>query len=249
MSALSAIVVDDEERARRRLHRMLGAMAEVEVVGEASSGAEAVALLARLRPDIVFLDVQMPDCDGFAVLAQLGRPPRYVVFTTAYDRYALDAFAVGALDYLLKPFGEEEVRRAVRRAAEQQAEQRFREGYAELVQALARPHYLDRIPVLYQHDIVLVPVSIVTHFVADRELVAMHAGAVAYTTELTLAELESRLDPERFFRAHRRAIINLDKLLRIGRIEGGRLLAILGDDVRIEISRTASRALRAKLGI
>ena len=101
---LRAIVVDDEERARRRLVRMLEEWHDVEVVAEAASGIEAVAAIRKLSPELVFLDVQMPDLDGFGVLAQLPHPPRYVVFTTAYDRYAIDAFAVGAIDYLLKPF-------------------------------------------------------------------------------------------------------------------------------------------------
>jgi two-component system LytT family response regulator len=104
---LRTVVVDDEERARRRLCRMLAAEPLATVVAEAQSGAEAVTAITRHSPDLVFLDVQMPDLDGFGVLAQLPRPPRYVVFTTAYDRYALDAFSVGALDYLLKPFGED----------------------------------------------------------------------------------------------------------------------------------------------
>lgn len=156
---LRAVVVDDEERARKRLTRMLDEWHDVEVVAEAGCGADAIAAIQKHGPDLVFLDVQMPDIDGFGVLAQLPRPPRYVVFTTAYDRYAIDAFAIGAIDYLLKPFGEREVARAMERAMERNAEQRFRDGYPRMMASLDKPRWLERIPVSWLKDIVLVPVS------------------------------------------------------------------------------------------
>jgi len=246
---LQALVVDDEDRARRRLIRLLEEWPDIEIAGEASTGAEAVAAITRLAPDIVFLDVQMPDMDGFAVLAQLPTPPRYVVFTTAYDRYAIDAFAVGAIDYLLKPFGEREVQRAVERARERDAHERFRAGVPRMMAHLQAPRFLERIPVEYRKDIVLVNVATITHFEADNEMVAIHTTNGEYTTEMTLAELEARLDPERFFRAHRKAIVNLDRILRLERVEGGRYLAVVGDHARVEVSRQASRRLRDKLGI
>jgi two-component system LytT family response regulator len=248
---LTAVVVDDEERARRRLVRMLAAFPSmVQVVAEAAGGLEAVELIDRERPEVVFLDVQMPDLNGFGVLERLARPPRYVVFTTAYDRYALDAFAVGAVDYLLKPFGERELARAVTRAVERSAEARFREGYERMLRALERPRHLESIPVSYLRDIVLLPVAEITHFEADQEMVAIHTrSGQAYTTELTLAELEGRLDPQRFFRAHRRSILNLDHLVRLEPVEGGRYVAVLGDGARVEVSRAASRRLRERLGI
>jgi DNA-binding LytR/AlgR family response regulator len=247
--AIKAVVIDDEARARRRLVRMLQEWPAVQVVGEAASGAEALLLLGRLAPDIVFLDVQMPEMDGFEVLAQLPRAPRYVVFTTAYDKYALEAFAVGAIDYLLKPFGEREVQRAVQRATERNAEERFRDGYPRMMGSLGRARFLERIPVNYLKDIVLVPVSGILYFEADHEMVAIHTTGMTYSSELTLAELEGRLDPEHFFRAHRKAIINLDRVLRLERVEGGRLLAVLGDGIRVEVSRQGSRRLRELFGI
>lgn len=248
---LRAVVVDDEERARRRLVRLLGSFsAVVRVVAEAAGGEEAMAVIQREAPDIVFLDVQMPDLDGFAVLERLEPPPRYVVFTTAYDRYALEAFAVGAVDYLLKPFGEAELARAVTRAAARDAEARFRDSYDRLLGALQRPRHLESIPVTYLKDIVLLPTAEVTHFRADRALVAIHTReGQEYSTEMTLAELEGKLDPDRFFRAHRAAIINLEHLLRLEPVEGGRYVAVLACDTRIEVSRSASRRLRQRLGL
>jgi two-component system LytT family response regulator len=246
---LRTVVVDDEERARRRLCRMLAGEPLATVVAEAQCGAEAVTVITRHSPDLLFLDVQMPDLDGFGVLAQLPRPPRYVVFTTAYDRYALAAFKVGAIDYLLKPFAEADVARAVRRAVEHTAAAEFRAGYERMMAALARPRYLERIPVTHRHDIVLVSVADVTHFEAATELVEIHAAGTVYATELTLAELETRLDPERFFRVHRRAIVNLDRVLRLTPAEGGRLLALLADGSAVEVSRQGARRLRDKLGV
>jgi two-component system, LytTR family, response regulator len=245
---LTAIVVDDEERARRRLVRLLGAWPSLRVVAVAGSGAEGVEAIDRLAPDVVFLDVQMPDLDGFALLRALRRPPRYVIFTTAYDRYALDAFAVGAVDYLLKPFGERELSRAVARALELSAAERFCEGYERLLRAIERPDYLESIPVTYLRDIVLLPAAEIACFEADKELVAIRSSGKTYFTDLTLTELEQRLDPKRFFRAHRRAIINLDRLLRLEPIEGGRYLAVLGD-VEVELSRNGSRRLRERIGL
>jgi two-component system LytT family response regulator len=246
---LEAIVVDDEERARRRLVRMLAAWPGVTIVAEAAGGLEAVALIDEREPNLVFLDVQMPDLDGFGVLQRLARPPRYVVFTTAYDRYALEAFAVGALDYLLKPFGERELARAMARAVERSAEARFRESYDRLLRALDRPRYLESIPVTYLGDIVLLPVVEISCFEADAqlEMVSLTAGGTRYATDLTLGELEERLDPTRFFRAHRHSIINVGRLLRLEPVEGGRYTAVLADGARVEISRAASRKLRERL--
>ncbi len=248
---LRALIVDDEERARKRLARLLAAWPSLELCAEAAGGHEAVAAIDRLAPDLVFLDVQMPDLDGFGVLRALARPPRYVVFTTAFDRFALEAFAVGALDYLLKPFGERELARAIARASEREAATRFQEGYRRLLAALERPHSLESIPVQHLQNILLLPVQEISCFEADGalEMVTIRTGGKSYSTELTLAELEQRLDPERFFRAHRSAIINLARLIRLEPLEGGRYTAVLADGVRVEVSRSASRKLRERLGL
>lgn len=250
-SPMRAVVVDDEERARRRLIRLLASWPadELCLAGEAGDGAAAVELISRTAPDIVFLDVQLPDMDGLEVLRRLARAPRYVIFTTAYDRYALEAFAVGAVDYLLKPFGERDVARAVSRAMERSAEARFREGYQRLLIALDKPRYLQRIPVTYLKDVLLLPVDEISSLEALDELVSLHLAGKTYSTDMTLAELEQRLDPQRFFRAHRRAIINLQRLLRLEPAEGGRYVAVLADGIRVEVSRSASRKLRALLNI
>ena len=248
---LTAIVVDDEDRARRRLVRLLGSFSSVlRVAGEAAGGEEALEMIRRVRPDVIFLDVQMPDLDGFAMLRRLEAPPRYVVFTTAFDRYALEAFEIGAIDYLLKPFGEAELARAVTRAVARNAEANFHYSYEWLLQAMQRPRHLESIPVFYLRDIVLLPTAEITHFRADRALVAIHTlEGQEYSTEMTLAELEDKLTPDRFFRAHRAVIVNLDHLLRLEPMEGGRYVAVLSGDTRVEVSRSASRRLRERLGL
>jgi len=249
---LTAIVVDDEERARRRLTRMLEDWPSVRVVAQAENGAQAVAAITTLAPDLVFLDVQMPDLDGFEVLRRLDAPPRYVIFTTAYDRYALDAFEVGAVDYLLKPFGEKELARAMARAVDRSAADRFHAGYERMLQALERPRFIESIPVTYLKDIVLLPVAEIAYFEADQELVAIHTlGGKEYSADLTLTELEEKLDPSRFFRTHRKTIINLDHLVRLEPVEGSRFVAVLvdGAGTKVEVSRTGSKRLRERLGI
>jgi two-component system LytT family response regulator len=246
---LKALIVDDEERARKRLRRLLEKHASsIAVAAEASGGKEALTLLGQSEIDIVFLDVQMPDLDGFEVLAALPEPPRYVIFTTAYDGYALDAFEVGAVDYLLKPFGERELERAVSRALERSAEDRFKAGYQQLLTALDRPRHIESIPVRYMGDIVLLPLKNVSCFKADNELVAIHCSGREYTTDTTLSELEKKLDPQRFFRIHRATIINLELLLRLEPIDGGRYIAVLADGQSAEVSRQAARRLRTHLG-
>lgn len=246
---LTALVVDDEQRARQRLVRLLGDWPAVRVVAEAAGGLEAVQQIERLDPDIVFLDIQMPELDGFGVLRSLKTLPRYVVFTTAYDRYALQAFEVGAVDYLLKPFGEREVGRAVARAVERSAEERFSQGYERMLQALDRPRYSESIPVTYLQDIVLLRVAEITHFIADNELVAIHAFGRQYSTDQTLTQLEQRVDPAHFMRVHRSAIVNLDRLVRLEPLHGGRYRAVLSDGAKVEVSRNGSRRLRERLGL
>jgi DNA-binding LytR/AlgR family response regulator len=246
---LTAVIVDDEQRAQERLVRMLGAWPRIDVVAQAADGATAVRLIDEVEPDIVFLDVQMPGMDGFEVLRHLARPPRHVVFTTAYDRYALDAFEVGAVDYLLKPFSERELARAVSRAFERSGAELFRQSYERLLQALDRPQYLERIPVTYLRDIVLLPVHDITAFTADHEMVAIRTAGQSYASEMTLAELEQRLNPALFFRAHRSAIVNLERLVRLEPLEGGRFRAVMDDGSRVDVSRTASRKLRGRLGL
>lgn len=208
MTRLRALVVDDERPARARLRRLLADVPGVEAVGEAEDGRSAVAEVARLRPDLVFLDIQMPGLDGFGVLEALGAEPPAIVFVTAYDEHAVRAFEVEALDYLLKPVSAERLRGAVERAV---AARRDREFGARLDALLTSvrpaPRYLERVVATVEGRTVLVPLAQVTRIESDRNYVVFHAPPRAYPVRGTLGALEARLDPARWVRVNRATIV------------------------------------------
>jgi DNA-binding LytR/AlgR family response regulator len=244
------LIVDDESPARDRLRRMLANIEAVEIVGEAESGIQAVEMIEERNPDLVLLDIQMPDLDGFAVIEALEEPPP-VIFVTAYDEYAIRAFEVNALDYLLKPFSQERLERAIRRAREELAEERdFPARLAPLLESLAeRGQYTTRLAV---HDhrsgrIRVLDVDEVDWISTEREEVIVHAGERAYPIRRTLSELEARLDPARFFRAHRSAIVNLDRVQEVIPWFKGTHRLRLTTGAEVDLSRRRARALRELL--
>ncbi len=217
---MQVLVVDDEAPARRRLVRMLRGIDDVEVVGEAADGHEAVAAIRSLAPDLVLLDVQMPGLDGFGVIAEIG-PARMptVVFVTAFDMHALKAFEVQALDYLLKPFSPERLASAVARA-------RSRVQVDAVPAAFAAPDDVGRrsAPSLPPLERLLVPergrdvfVSVhhVDRFEADGNYVRVHTAGKAYVVRQTIAALESRLEPGHFLRANRSTLVRMDAIAEV----------------------------------
>ncbi|HEX3158601.1 MAG TPA: LytTR family DNA-binding domain-containing protein [Gemmatimonadaceae bacterium] len=213
------LIVDDEAPARRRVRRLLEAQPGTQVVGEAASGDEAVSAIRTLRPDLVFLDVQMPGRDGFGVVEAVGVDAMpATVFVTAHDEHAVRAFEVQALDYLLKPFTPDRFRAVLararaRRAANVGAEHAGR--LAELVEALGaaeRPRWLQRVLVHDGPVARLLPVSEVTRVVAEKNYVRLHAGATSYQLRATLATMAERLDPALFLRINRSEIVRLDAI-------------------------------------
>ncbi|MDP3275921.1 MAG: response regulator [Deltaproteobacteria bacterium] len=247
-----ALVVDDEQPARARLIRMLreGLSDRIEVVGEANDGVSALAMLAEHEPDLLFLDVQMPQMDGLELVARMPHPQPYVIFTTAHDRYALDAFDAGAIDYLLKPFDQSRLLKAVSRAEARGMGERAGELLAPLIAKVreARP-LSDRLPVTVSGRVLLVPVQDISHCTVEHELVVVYTRTQSYTTDYTLASLESRLDASRFFRAHRALLVNLDHVGAIDDLPGGRALLLTDTGLKLVVSRQASRKLRALLGV
>ncbi len=224
---IRAVIVDDEPLAREGVRLLLAEDPEVTVVGEAAGGRAAVAALRRLRPDLVFLDVQLPDADGFDVLAEipLAEQP-VVVFVTAYDRYALRAFEVHALDYLLKPFSDDRFRDALRRAK------------ARLREAPARP----RLVIKDGGRVVFLPVDEIDWIESADYYAQLHAGRNAYLLRESLASLEARLDPARFVRVHRRVILNRDRLREV-RERGRAYVALLADGTELPVARGHRRRL------
>jgi two-component system LytT family response regulator len=237
--ALRALVVDDEPLARRLLRLLIERDPGVVVAGECS-GVDAAAEIARTRPDILFLDVQMPEVDGFAVLAQVGAEAApVVVFVTAYDRYAVRAFDVHAVDYLLKPIDEARFAQAFDRARAQARARRA--GTADpRLRALLADH-ARRLLVRGREKTVVVDVGEIDWIEAADYYATLHVGGRSHLLRETLNELERRLDPARFFRVHRSAIVNLERVREIHPLFRGDAELVLRDGTRVRLSRTRRR--------
>ncbi len=245
-----AVIIDDEAPARSRLARLLrdSLAGRVELVGEAADGEAGLALIDDRSPDLAFVDVQMPGVDGLTMVARIPPPAPYVIFTTAHDRYALDAFDAGAIDYLLKPFDAARLVRAVARAESLGMRAKAEEVLAPL-RARAAGALADKLPITVNGRVLLVPVAEISHCVVEHELVTVHTQKGSYTTDFTLAALESRLDTTRFFRAHRALLVNLDQVAAIDDMAGGKVMLVTHAGARLEVSRQSSRKLRAMLGV
>lgn len=237
-----ALVADDEAVARGGLRRLLAAVPWVECVGEAESGPAALAAIDTLRPDVVFLDIQMPGLSGLDVLRQAKHAP-HVVFTTAFAQHAVTAFELGALDYLLKPFGADRLAAALERVRAALGEPASTTTADRLVEALAQGP-MHRLFVRQGTVIVPVPVRDVSWFEADGDYVTAHAGRSRHVMHVSLNRLEARLEPRQFVRVHRAHIVNLEHVAGFRSADGGRLVAELRDGTRVPVSRSRSRELR-----
>jgi two-component system LytT family response regulator len=239
------LIADDEPPARAKLRRFLHAEPGVELAGEAASGTEAVELIERLRPDLVFLDIQMPGADGFGVLQAIDPAAMpHVVFVTAYDEYALRAFEVHAVDYLLKPFDAGRFRTALARARErvrsrppaghEELDARIRRALAE---ARPGPAYLERVLVRTGARAVFLRVDEIDWIQAEENYVRLHARRESYLVRGTLAGLEERLDPARFIRVHRSHMVNLASVRELHPWSHGDWMIVLRDGRELMLSR------------
>jgi len=242
---IRAVLVDDEDLARHALRELLKSHPEVEVVAESANGFEAVRAIAEHKPDLVFLDVQMPKLTGFDVLELIDRDGNLaVIFATAYDQYAMRAFEVHAVDYLLKPIGRERFETAVQRAL-----QRLPQTLpppAELA-AAARPpqQFLERIVVKDGTRVTLIPVAKLDYAEAQDDYVALATQGTKHLKQQTIASLEAGLDPSRFVRTHRSYIVNFERVVRIEPYGRDSRLAILADGTRLPVSRAGYGRLKA----
>ena len=201
LAKIRTIVVDDEPLARSNISILLRADPQIEIVGECGSGAEALEKIRSAGPDLVFLDVQMPECDGFDVLELLGKDvPPAIVFVTAYDQYALRAFEAGALDYLLKPFDNSRFGRALERAKE------------KIFRAHGNPKKLERLAIKGIGQVAFVKVSEIDWIEAADYYACLHVGAKTHLLRRSMAELEVELDSAIFCRVHRSTIVNLERV-------------------------------------
>jgi len=240
-NTLQVLVVDDEAPARRKILRLLRQEPDVQVVGEACGAEAAIAAIERHRPDLVFLDVQMPGMDGFGVVQAIAPEamPR-VVFVTAHDQYALRAFEVHAFDYLLKPFGEERFRTVLRRAREQNAQSN--DGFAARIQELLgqlqrERSFPDRLLVHENARAHFVPIREISWIEADRNYLILHCGAKTHTLRGTLESLTGTLDPKVFVRINRGSLVRLDAIRELLPWFHGEYKVILKDSTELRWSR------------
>lgn len=256
MSAkLRIVVADDERPARSFLVALLRSFEDVQVIGEAKSGMEAVALIEGEKPDLALLDWQMPELDGIGVVRMLRKEAMpLVAFVTAYDEFAVKAFEVNAVDYLLKPVDKARLRETVNRAqeriehAEIVTEQASRVTAAiDAYEASARLPYLQRMPIRQREEVLIVPMNQIASIVADGEL--LHVSTVKnerYTINHRLKDLEQRLDPNQFVRLGRGTLANLDLITKVSVMPGGTHVALLSTGQELPVSRLQSRVLRER---
>ena len=237
------VVVDDEPVARAGLRAMLTAFDWVEVVGEAADGEAAVEAIDRLRPELVFLDVQMPGLLGTEVLQRIERQP-FIIFTTAFSQHAVSAFELGAVDYLLKPFGPGRLSAAMERIRAAIGEPADIGVLERLTGALAGGP-ISRLFVRAGGTLVPLPIAEVRWFEADRDYVIAHTARTDHALHLSLSRLEERLDPQRFVRVHRAHIVNLDHVRAFKPDTRGNLEAELVDGRRVPVSRARAQELRS----
>jgi two-component system LytT family response regulator len=251
---MRVLLVDDESAARRGLRRRLANLPDLAVVGECEDGEAAVAAIAELRPDLVFLDIQMPGLDGFGVIDAVG-PAQMpaVVFVTAYDEFALKAFEVNALDYLLKPVDEQRLQAAVARARARTPDA-DPDWTARLVAALQQmagqgsPRWCRRLAIRGAGRVVLLDVADVDQIESAGNYVQVHQGRKQHLLRETMAGLEARLDPERFVRVSRAAIVNIDRVRELQPMFNGDFVVVLKDGTEVAGSRRYRDALRMLLG-
>lgn len=247
--AVRTLIADDEKPARLRLRAMLEGVPEIVVVGEAENGRTASALIDRLRPDLVLLDVQMPAQNGFEVLEEIHHMPE-IVFVTAYDQYAIRAFEVDAVDYLLKPYTRPRLLRAIEKAVRSLRE--TSDQRARILSILQ--HYrqsasrINRLTVRTGTDFRVFDVEQISLFRAEEGLVFLHAGERRYLLDLPLQTLEDRLDPERFFRVHRNAIVNLRMIRQLRPASNGKMVVELPGGESVVVSRYRAQRLKSATG-
>jgi two-component system, LytTR family, response regulator len=256
MDKLRVIIADDERPAREFLKNILREFADAELVGEAAGGAEAIEIIKQKKPDLALLDLQMPEITGLEVVKLLRKTQMpLIAFVTAYDEYAVQAFEVGAVDYLLKPVEKARLRETLHRAHERLEQTDWREKEAEKIKTAAkiydentRPPILERIPVRKREEIFLVPVNEIASIIADGELLHITTGNLQkYIINFRLKDLEMRLDPAKFVRLSRGAIVNLKMIAKISPLPGGIYQITLENNQEINSSRLQSRILRERL--
>ena len=243
MAMIRALIVDDEPLARARIRRFLAGEKDVEIVGESGDGGAAVADVKRLKPDLMFLDIQMPEAAGFQVVEELaGEQMPVVIFVTAYDRYAIQAFDVHAIDYLLKPYTRDRFSRAVDRARKQlsnASRSDFDQRLMSLLEHAAggETRHLQRLMIKSSGRIYFIKADEVDWIGAEGNYVNLHVGRETHLLRETMSHLATKLDPEKFVRIHRSTIVNVDRVKELQPLFSGDYVAILHDGTQLNLSR------------
>jgi two-component system LytT family response regulator len=246
--SIRCLIVDDEDLARDILREYLSSEEEIELVGECTNGFDAVKAVAEHKPDLLFLDVQMPKLDGFEVLELIG-PTVAVIFVTAYDQYATKAFDAAAVDYLLKPFGQDRFRTALTRARQRIAASSRPPDPIELRNAARNQgQYLQRVVFKDGTKVHLILSENIDYVEAQDDYLAIHANGKTYLKQQTISSLESSLDPSQFVRTHRSFLVNLNRVKNIEPYTKDTRLAILNDGTKVPVSRAGNMRLRELLG-
>lgn len=238
---LTLVIADDEELAREKLRMMAEELPDVRVVGEAEDGPTALRLIDELRPDVVLLDLAMPGLSGLEVAKRMRHRPA-VVFTTVFDQYAVAAFELQAVDYLLKPFDDQRFKAAIDRVRERSPSD-LTDG-ERLKHALYESGHLSRIFVRERNRILVVPTSEIERLEARGDYVALHAGPKRHLVQVAIADMERMLDPGRFVRVHRSHIVNLDYVVAFTTDPKGALEVELRSGTKLSVSRARAQALR-----
>ena len=237
---LRVLIVDDEHLARQAMRRLLAAHPEVEIVGEAEGVAQALLEIERTQPQMIFLDIELGGGDGFDLLAALDRPP-IVVFVTAYAEHAVEAFAVNAVDYLLKPFDRQRLQSCLSRIRDQHVSWR---GKVEKLLAELRPReFLSRVMVKSRGRVVFLKVEEIDWIETSANYVEVHVGKQSFLLRETLGALEAKLDPKQFARVHRTTMVNVDRIQELQPWSHNDFMIVLRDGVKLKMSRRYRRNL------
>lgn len=241
ITRIRTLVADDEPIARARMLALLSDEPDIEVIGECASGPQAIAAIERTSPELVFLDIQMPQIDGLTLARTLGSTMPAVVFVTAYDEYALGAFEVHALDYLLKPYSADRFKSALVHARQHLAARR--KGTQ-----LTAPERHDRLVIKSSGRIYFIRMRDIDWCEAAGNYVSLHVGPQTHLVRGTMAHIESQLDGAQFVRIHRSTIVNIDRIQELHSSFGGEYVVLLHDKTRLTLSRGYREGLQAKLG-
>ncbi len=253
---IRTVIVDDEPLARRNLRLLLEKDPLIEIIAECRNGREAIAALNSCSPQLVFLDIQMPEIDGFEVLKEVGPEKiQAIIFVTAFDQYALKAFEVHALDYLLKPFDDGRFLKALAKAKSQIEQRQMNQITNKLLalleerepKAAGQKSYLTRFMIKLASRVVLLNVSEIDWIEADGNYAKLHVGRKAHLLREKMHDLEAQLDPRKFVRIHRSIIVNLDRIKEMHPHLNGDYIVVLNDGAQLKLSRTRREHLEAQL--